>query len=163
MEVLLLEHAAACSSSLTADTAAQLDNSSSSGSTLAVSAWCLGLYSELSGLFMPGSQGQVVAGGLQQYLSSCGAVEQRSVSGLLAALRAECAGQQGCSGLFLDASEMPGVCMVLCVMPAGCWKQESHDNSGMLFWALMECCVLHTSAIQDISRILCLLRLGEEA
>jgi hypothetical protein len=75
-----------------------------------VSAWCLGLHQELSGLYTPGSQGQIVAGGLQQYLAStCAAAEQRNVSALLAALRAEC-GQQG-GGLFLDASEMPGECV----------------------------------------------------
>jgi hypothetical protein len=148
MEVLLLEHAAACSSSPTADTAAQLDNSSSS-SMLAVSAWCVGLHNELSGLFMSGSQGQLVAGGLQQYLASCGTPEQRSVSGLLAALRADCAGQQGCGGLFFDLSEMPGVCLCATQIVSGCRlyntkMKRSHDYSCMPRSSLSQGCAVRS-------------------
>jgi hypothetical protein len=143
MEVLLLEHAAACSSPPTADAAAPIDSSSS---MLAVSAWCLGLHHELSGLFVSGSQGQLLAGGLQQYLSNCCAVEQRSVVGLLAALQADC------GGLFLDASEMPGESLMPAGKSRGLYLSGSQGQlvAGGLQQYLENCCAVEQRGVAGL-------------
>lgn len=93
-------------------------------SLIAVSAWCLGLHQDLSGLHKPGCQAKLQS--LQQFLASC-LVQQRTVANLLDALRVDC-GQQGC-GLILDAEDIGGCCCAaVLVKKVGWWCRNLHGS-----------------------------------